>query len=181
MTESIKNLAGFSFGTFTLERCWFPDPWFSPNSCVLFPILSPYRAFRNPGCQAGLDHISNPNGDKIKVTASFSLEFFKELQAHGADELLKTVYRSYLVNPESGYNVSLLYHLENLLASKDSIVHQAGMLKRNCFVSVFEKYFQFQQEGKEGDNWAVIHYRNDETRYVWVKKGKSHSSLQHRV
>uniref|UniRef100_A0A2K5EZP5 Arp2/3 complex 34 kDa subunit n=1 Tax=Aotus nancymaae TaxID=37293 RepID=A0A2K5EZP5_AOTNA len=65
-----------------------------------------------------LYHISNPNGDKTKVM---------ELRAHGADELLKRVYRSFLVNPESGYNVSLLYDLENL--SKDSIVHQAGMLK----------------------------------------------------
>lgn len=62
-----------------------------------------------------------------------------------------------------GYNVSLLYDLENLPASKDSIVHQAGMLKRNCFASVFEKYFQFQEEGKEGENRAVIHYRDDET------------------
>ena len=86
---------------------------------------------------------------------SFSLKFYKELQAHGADELLKRVYGSYLVNPESGYNVSLLYHLENLPASKDSIMHQAGMLKQNCFASVFEKYFQFQEEGKEGENRAV--------------------------
>uniref|UniRef100_A0A452G4U7 Arp2/3 complex 34 kDa subunit n=1 Tax=Capra hircus TaxID=9925 RepID=A0A452G4U7_CAPHI len=101
-----------------------------------------------------LYNISNPNGDKIKV------------MAHGADELLKRVYGSYLVNPESGYNVSLLYHLENLPASKDTIVHQAGMLEQNCFASVFEKYFQFQEEGKKGENRAVIHYRNDETMYV---------------
>nr|KAF6493612.1 actin related protein 2/3 complex subunit 2 [Rousettus aegyptiacus] len=103
-----------------------------------------------------LYHISNPNGDKTKVMVSISLKFYKELQAHGADELLKRVYGSFLVNPESGYNVSLLYDLENLPASKDSIVHQAGMLKRNCFASVFEKYFQFQEEGKEGENRAVI-------------------------
>jgi len=83
-----------------------------------------------------LYHISNPNGDKTKVMVSISLKFYKELQAHGADELLKRVYGSFLVNPESGYNVSLLYDLENLPASKDSIVHQAGMLKRNCFASV---------------------------------------------
>ena len=113
-----------------------------------------------------LYHISNPNGDETKVMISISLKFFKELQAHDADELLKRVYGSYLVNPESGYNVSLLYDLENLPASKDSIVHQAGMLKRNCFASVFEKYFQFQEEGKEGENRAVIHYRDDET--MWV-------------
>lgn len=119
-----------------------------------------------------LYHISNPNGDKTKVMVSISLKFYKELQAHGADELLKRVYGSFLVNPESGYNVSLLYDLENLPASKDSIVHQAGMLKRNCFASVFEKYFQFQEEGKEGENRAVIHYRDDETMYVESKKDR---------
>ncbi|XP_074047485.1 actin-related protein 2/3 complex subunit 2 isoform X1 [Macrotis lagotis] len=119
-----------------------------------------------------LYHISNPNGDKTKVMVSISLKFYKELQAHGADELLKRVYGSFLINPESGYNVSLLYDLENLPASKDSIVHQAGMLKRNCFASVFEKYFKFQEEGKEGENRAVIHYRDDETMYVESKKDR---------
>ena len=62
--------------------------------------------------------------------------------------------------------MSLLYHLENLPASKDTIVPQAGMLEQNCFASVFEKYFQFQEEGEKGENRAVIHYRNDETMYV---------------
>nr|XP_009688004.1 PREDICTED: actin-related protein 2/3 complex subunit 2 [Struthio camelus australis] len=119
-----------------------------------------------------LYHISNPNGDKTKVMVSISLKFYKELQEHGADEVLKKVYGNYLVNPESGYNVSLLYDLENLPADKDAIVHQAGMLKRNCFASVFEKYFKFQEEGKEGEKRAVIHYRDDETMYVEAKKDR---------
>uniref|UniRef100_A0A670JZP2 Arp2/3 complex 34 kDa subunit n=1 Tax=Podarcis muralis TaxID=64176 RepID=A0A670JZP2_PODMU len=119
-----------------------------------------------------LYHISNPNGDKTKVMVSISLKFYKELQEHGADELLKRVYGNYLVTPESGYNVSLLYDLENLPAAKDSIVHQAGMLKRNCFASVFEKYFKFQEEGKDGERRAVIHYRDDETMYVESKKDR---------
>jgi hypothetical protein len=34
-----------------------------------------------------LYHISNPNGDKTKVMVSISLKFYKELQAHGADEV----------------------------------------------------------------------------------------------
>uniref|UniRef100_A0A2K5Q3Y8 Arp2/3 complex 34 kDa subunit n=1 Tax=Cebus imitator TaxID=2715852 RepID=A0A2K5Q3Y8_CEBIM len=99
---------------------------------------------------------------------SISLKFYKELQARGADQLLKRVYRSFLVNPESGYNVtrrynvSSLYDLENLPASKDSIVHQAGMLKRNYFAS----------QGKEGENRAVIHYRDDETMYVESEKDR---------
>ncbi|KFO23384.1 Actin-related protein 2/3 complex subunit 2 [Fukomys damarensis] len=37
------------------------------------------------------------------------------------------------------------------------------MLKRNCFASVFGKYFQFREEDKEGENRSVIHYRGDET------------------
>ncbi|XP_032620300.2 actin-related protein 2/3 complex subunit 2 isoform X2 [Chelonoidis abingdonii] len=103
---------------------------------------------------------------------SISLKFYKELQEHGADELLKRVYGNFLVNPEAGYNVSLLYDLENLPAAKDSIVHQAGMLKRNCFASVFEKYFKCQEEGKDGEKRAVIHYRDDETMYVESKKDR---------
>ena len=63
------------------------------------------------------------------MIVSISLKFYKELQACVADELLKRMYGSYLVNPESGYNVSLLYDLQNLPASKDSVVYQAGMLK----------------------------------------------------
>uniref|UniRef100_A0A3Q0RGH0 Arp2/3 complex 34 kDa subunit n=1 Tax=Amphilophus citrinellus TaxID=61819 RepID=A0A3Q0RGH0_AMPCI len=119
-----------------------------------------------------LYHISNPNGDKTKVMVSISLKFYKELQEHGADEfqLLKRVYGNFLVSPEA-YNVSLLYDLDALPANKDEVVHQAGMLKRNCFASVFEKYFKFQEEGKEGEKRAVVHYRDDES-YVEAKKDR---------
>lgn len=65
-----------------------------------------------------------------------------------------------------GYNVSLLYDLDALPDNKDDVVHQAGMLKRNCFASVFEKYFKFQEEGREGETRAVVHYRDDESMYV---------------
>ncbi|XP_014898878.1 actin-related protein 2/3 complex subunit 2 [Poecilia latipinna] len=119
-----------------------------------------------------LYHISNPNGDKTKVMVSISLKFYKELQEHGADELLKRVYGNFLVSPEAGYNVSLLYDLEALPSNKDEVVHQAGMLKRNCFASVFEKYFKFQEEGKEGEKRAVVHYRDDESMYLEAKKDR---------
>uniref|UniRef100_A0A7N6B323 Arp2/3 complex 34 kDa subunit n=1 Tax=Anabas testudineus TaxID=64144 RepID=A0A7N6B323_ANATE len=116
-----------------------------------------------------LYHISNPNGDKTKVMVSISLKFYKELQEHGADEGRLTK-RCYIVF--SGYNVSLLYDLDALPANKDEVVHQAGMLKRNCFASVFEKYFKFQEEGKEGEKRAVVHYRDDESMYLEAKKDR---------
>ncbi|NP_001279369.1 actin-related protein 2/3 complex subunit 2 [Callorhinchus milii] len=119
-----------------------------------------------------LYHISNPNGDKTKVMISISLKFYKELQDHGADELLKRVYGTYLTSPEAGYNVSLLIDLENIPANREELVHQAGMLKRNCSASVFEKYFNFQADGKEVESRAVIHYREDETLYVEAKKDR---------
>ena len=40
---------------------------------------------------------------------------------------------------------------------------KASGLKRNCFASVFEKYFEFQEAGQEGQKRAVINYREDET------------------
>lgn len=75
----------------------------------------------------------------------------------------------------TGYNVSLLYNLEALPANKDEAVHQAGMLKRNCFASVFEKYFKFQEEGKEGEQRAVVHYRDDESMYERLRAQPNHT------
>ena len=60
----------------------------------------------------------------------------------------------------------MLYNLERLPANQEEVIKKAGLLKRNCFASVFEKYFDFQQQEKEGQKRAVIHYRDDETLYV---------------
>ncbi|KAM9396754.1 actin-related protein 2/3 complex subunit 2 isoform 2-T3 [Salvelinus alpinus] len=119
-----------------------------------------------------LYHISNPDGDKTKLMVSISLKFYKELQEHGADELLKRVYGNFLVSPEACYNVSLIFDLDAVPANKEEVIHQAGMLKRNCFASVFEKYFKFQEEGKEGETRAVVHYRDDESMYLEAKKDR---------
>uniref|UniRef100_UPI00358E0C5B actin-related protein 2/3 complex subunit 2 isoform X1 n=2 Tax=Myxine glutinosa TaxID=7769 RepID=UPI00358E0C5B len=119
-----------------------------------------------------LYHISNPDGDKSKVMVSISLKFYTELQKHGADELLKREYGSKLVQPESGFNISLIYDLENIPQDKDTVIAKASLLKRFCFASVFEKYFEFQEKGMEGEKRAVIHYRNDETMYVEAKKDR---------
>ncbi|XP_054161070.1 actin-related protein 2/3 complex subunit 2-like [Oppia nitens] len=117
-----------------------------------------------------LFHISNINGDKAKIRISISLKFYKELQIHGADDLLRREYGSLLMTPpEDGYNVSLLFDLKNLPQNYEEVIQKAGLLKRNCFASVFEKYFEFQEQGCEGQKRAVIHYRDEETMYVEAK------------
>lgn len=119
-----------------------------------------------------LYHISNVNGDKSKIRLSIALKFYKQLQEHGADELLKREYGSLLVPAETGYNVSLLINLENIPSDWPEVVKKIGLLKRNCFASVFEKYFDFQEAGDGGQKRAVIHYRDDETLYVEAKSDR---------
>jgi actin related protein 2/3 complex, subunit 2 len=68
--------------------------------------------------------------------------------------------------PSVGYNVSVLVDLENIPTNWEQIAQKIGLLKRNCFASVFEKYFDFQEKGEEGQQQAVINYRNEETLYV---------------
>jgi hypothetical protein len=48
-----------------------------------------------------------------------------------------------------GYNISLVLDLDNIPGNWEEIVKKIGLLKRNCFASVFEKYFEFQEKGKK--------------------------------
>ncbi|VDN02725.1 unnamed protein product [Thelazia callipaeda] len=115
-------------------------------------------------------HVSSPDGNRTKLMLSISLKFYKELQEHGADELLHREYGNYLcAEPEPGYNVSLVYNLNELPDNPTKIISQASHLKRNCFASVFEKYFNFQSQGQTGAKRAVIHYRENETLYIETK------------
>lgn len=45
-------------------------------------------------------HISNLNGDKTKIRVSISLKFYKDLQEHGADELIKQIYGDLITDTE---------------------------------------------------------------------------------
>lgn len=131
------------------------------------------------------------NSPNFCFQLSISLKFYKELEKHGADEVnifkilgfyqqpkliilpsfylfnfqyLKRIYASQLLpKPEDGYNASLVFELDKLPDNFAPLVEKAAMLKRNCFASVFEKYFKFQEQGQESKERAIINYRDDET------------------
>ncbi|KAJ7370181.1 Actin- protein 2/3 complex subunit 2 [Desmophyllum pertusum] len=114
-------------------------------------------------------HISNPDGEKSKLRLSISMKFYADLQKYGADELLKKVYGSLMTTTEEAYDVSLLIDLEQLPSDengKEELIQKLALLKRNCFASVFEKYFDYQQAGSGGEQHAVINYRDDESMYL---------------
>ena len=50
-----------------------------------------------------------------------------------------------------------------ILCFAEELIRKLGMFKRNCFASVFEKYFDYQQAGSGGETHAVINYREDES------------------
>ena len=49
------------------------------------------------------------------------------------------------------------------------MIRKVGLLKRNCFASVFERYFDFLEREEESKETAIINYREDETMYVEAK------------
>lgn len=119
-----------------------------------------------------LYRLSNPKEDKTKVNVSISLKFYKELQEHGAEGVLQREYGDMLVTPEDGFDATVQVDLANIPEDWEEVVKKCGRLKRNCFASVFEKYFEFQEREEEGQTQAVIHYRDDETMYVQAKSDR---------
>ena len=50
-----------------------------------------------------------------------------------------------------------------LLCFAEELASRVANLKRNCFASVFEKYFDIQTKGSGEKSTAIIHYRDQET------------------
>ena len=127
-----------------------------------------------------LYHISTPNNDKSKVQISISLKFYKELQSHGADELLGEVYGDLLLpTPEEGFDVSVQMDLSNIPDDwEEKWVTKVGQLKRNCFAAVFQRYFDFQEslEKEEEDEGAlkqVCNYSNVNFKKAFWRQAKA--------
>lgn len=118
-----------------------------------------------------LFHVSNPPDNKSKIRISISLKFFGDLQTHGADGFLREKYGDMITEPESSYDFSILVDLENLPGNVEELAKNIALLKRNCFASVFSKYFAIQAKGGEKST-AIIHYRDQETMYVSAQKDR---------
>lgn len=111
--------------------------------------------------------ISNREGDKNKILLSISMKFYKDLQQHGLDEFLKKIYANYLqAEAEANYNITLEFDLQNLPDNTSELASRAAYLRRNCFASVFEKYFDLLKDAESGHQRAVINFRDDESLFV---------------
>lgn len=96
-------------------------------------------------------HVSTPE-DKTKILLSIGIKCWSDLEKYGAMELLDQKYGSYpfiqILGKEScepGYDVSLYIdisqaHLDE--ETKNSVIEELSLFKRNCFAAPFLKAFQ---------------------------------------
>lgn len=116
--------------------------------------------------------ISNPPNDKGVILLSARMRMYEDLVNHGVSDTLKREYGDHLTEAEDGYDVTLRFELAALLDDKDSLALKASLLKRNCFASVFEKYFKMQQDHDPANDEplstevAVVHYHEEESVYI---------------
>ena len=120
--------------------------------------------------------ISNPFDERTKLNVSIAIKFYQELMSHGALDILATRYEDKLLKEaEPGYDITIQVDLEKSNIPDDwetSIVKEISSLKRNCFASIFEKYFDFQESGQDGIKSSVIHYRDEETMYLEARNDR---------
>lgn len=115
--------------------------------------------------------LTNPDGNREQLQLSLTIAFYSQLEAHGANEKLKSVYGEHLVACGGTSDITLLFTIDNLPENHQKLANDASRLKRNCFAAVFEKYFEAQASGSEVKR-AVIHYREGESIYIEAKSDR---------
>ena len=56
----------------------------------------------------------------------------------------------------AGFDVTVQLDLNNIPEDWETIVKKCGLLKRNCFAAVFEKYFEFQVSIRAGRSRGLV-------------------------
>ena len=98
---------------------------------------------------------------------------------------MRREYEPYIVDPEAGYDFSILVDLEQLPATpeeREELVRKISLLKRNAMAAPFEKAFdefaELEEEAnrytseaapqgvQEGGQVMAIHYREEEAIYI---------------
>ncbi|KAI6649327.1 hypothetical protein LOD99_11693 [Oopsacas minuta] len=68
--------------------------------------------------------------------------------------------------------LTMLYNDYECYYINFGLARKAALLKRNCFASIFNKYFECQRSGDLNQQRAVVPYRDNETMYVSADKDR---------
>jgi len=110
-------------------------------------------------------HITTNPQQRNICTVSISWKCINEIKQHGVDARLKSIYGPLLVAPESGYDYTLQFDLNNLGDKKDTLPKLVSYLKRNVISAPFHKLFESVTSGGNVP-LLTINYRRNEAMYL---------------
>lgn len=93
--------------------------------------------------------------------------FNSELVKYGAASLLQKEYGSYLKQERQEGDVVLEIDVESVQKdAREDLIRKVSLLKTNAMSAVFEKAFNDQLGGNVGNEFMVVHYRDEESIFV---------------
>lgn len=120
-------------------------------------------------------YISTPES-KTVLHISLQWACFSELVSHGADQILQREYGQYLASsPDQGFDLTLVFDMEKIpedTETRDAIIRQVSLLKRNLLAAPFERAFAEQEQYEDADKpnptseLMAVHYRSEEAIYI---------------
>jgi actin related protein 2/3 complex subunit 2 len=113
-------------------------------------------------------HISNPAGDKTKISISLQTRCGPVLKKYGADNRLKAAYGAYFGAAEGGYDFTLTVNLTSLPAKdeeKEALARSLAFLKRHAFAAPFNHVFE-SMDGTPVTELLDIPFRGDERVFI---------------
>eukprot|EP00033_Pygsuia_biforma_P000512 GCRY01000602.1.p1 GENE.GCRY01000602.1~~GCRY01000602.1.p1 ORF type:complete len:301 (-),score=64.47 GCRY01000602.1:172-1074(-) len=114
------------------------------------------------------------NGDsKNKIRISIAMKCYKDLQENGVDKVINDLYKSYVVDTETGFDLTLEIDLSTLPEKTEDIVKSFSMLKHNLICAAFNKVFDDMDSGAAPPLKPItIHYRDNESFYIKPEKDR---------
>jgi len=119
-------------------------------------------------------HISNRNPDqKNLVTLSVSWRAISSLMKNGGAEDMKAIYGNLIQSsPESGYDFSLQFDIDNIPGDPQKFIETVSLVKRHLLAAPFKKAFAAVGTGSQ---IIAIDYRDDET--LFIKAGQDNVTV----
>jgi actin related protein 2/3 complex subunit 2 len=116
-------------------------------------------------------HISNLGDKKNIVTVSISWKCIPALLKNGGAEDIKAIYGNMVkASPETGYDLSLEFDIDNIPGNKEKFPESISLLKRHLLAAPFKRVFASVEKGAPTNQVVTIQYRDEEAIYIKGEK-----------
>lgn len=118
-------------------------------------------------------HVYNLDDDNSCVFLSMSLRCIEDLVPYGVGDCINGLYGAFVVDTESGYDVTLRFPLTEIPEEDhEALAHEVALLKRNLMSVPFEAFFDAVGSAASVER-AEIKYRPNESIWIMADKDKA--------